>query len=123
MHKDNNNSKRNEKRKKRISDKPIQMRYAEKFALGIKWINEMYNRSNNDEEISERDENMINRMKEKLLSFLQRTPGEFIELVGGDNMEAINNLINDLNLENRIKFLEDKLTQIKELEKSKPNRM
>ena len=106
-----------------MSERPIQMKFAEKFTSGIRWIVELNTENGEEEYFNGHDENMINRMKEKLLSFLQRSPKEFVELIGNDNMEAIDNLLEDGHLDERLKFLEDKLVMMKEEYEGNPKRI
>ena len=108
------NLRRGGRRAPRLHDleTPIQLRNATKFVAGVEQIHAIVSEEHEDDEMDQSHRNVIASLKEKLISFLERAPQEFAQLVGESNVDAVDALIEAGNYEERINYLRAKLEEL-----------
>ena len=104
-----NTKKKNSRRIPKALDMPIQIKSASKFTSCIELIHELIQQH---EDIDQPTFNVISDLKEKAVNFLSRAPEDFIILLGGDDLDKVDALLNSHNFEERIQFLHSKLEEL-----------
>ena len=88
---------------------PIQIKSATKFTACIELI---YSLLHSDEVLEQPTLNLISDLKEKAVNFLMRAPENFVQFLGGDDLDRVNALLESHNFEERIQFLHGKLEEL-----------